>query len=444
MQIQLGSKGTGGNFDFEALRCLGIASMGGAGVGECLAAIGRIRRDDTESWINEFSALGDRLVREAERSLRNQDATSAAEQFTRASTYYRSAAMYVPHGDPRQHQQRSASRETFHRALRESNRQNVEVLRIPFEGATLPGYFVSAGAGRHPTLLVLGGYDSTAEELMLWIGNACAPRGWNALVFEGPGQVGALDLNPALVFRPDYEAPVKAVIDHVIGRPDIDPSRLAILGYSFGGQLAPRAASGEPRIRAVVANTLGVDIAAAFRSVFPSILWKIPSAVVDGAFSVMTRLSPTTRFFLESANDAFGIQSGSEFLKAWEPYNLWSVQSALKVPLLVMITEDEIADVPKSLIRDTLKFILGLEAPVCFRVFTREEGASGHCQLDSPERMPPVLFPWLNRVLGDPPPNDEGQRADAESFEQLARLIEKHHGPEFGALVEKLAKKCAG
>ena len=34
-------------------------------------------------------------------------------------------------------------------------------------------------------------------------------------------------------------------------------------------------------------------------------------------------------------------------------------------------------------------------------------------------------------------------RVDAESFEQLARLIEKHHGSEFGALVEKLAKKSA-
>ena len=180
MQIQLGSKGVGGNFDFEALRCLGIASMGGAGVGECLAAIGRIRRDDADSWTNEFGALGDRLVREAERSLGSRDPTSAAEQLTRASTYYRAAAFYVSHGDPRQHRYRSDSRETFHRALREAGRQNVDVLRIPFEGATLPGYFFSAGEGRHPTLLVLGGYDSSAEELMLWLGNACAPRGWNA------------------------------------------------------------------------------------------------------------------------------------------------------------------------------------------------------------------------------------------------------------------------
>ena len=415
--------------------------MGGAGVGECLAAIGRIRRDDLDSWTHEFGALGDRLVREAERSLRSQDATSAAEQLTRASTYYRAAAFYLSHGDPRQHQQRSASREAFHRALREGKRQNVEVLRIPFEGASLPGYFVSAGAGIHPTLLVLGGYDSTAEELMLWIGNACAPRGFNALVFEGPGQVGALDMNPGLVFRPDYEVPVRAAIDHVIGRPDVDPGRLAILGYSFGGYLAPRAAAGDPRIRAVVANTLGVDIPGAMRMAFPAMLWKLPSYVLDGAFGTLMRASVTARFFFESAEDAFGSQSASEFLKAWEPYNLWSVQGALTMPLLVMITEDEIAEAPKPLVHDTFEFLAGLEAPVSFRVFTREEGATAHCQLDSPERMPPALFPWLARALGDGAPSEEVLRVDAESFEQLARLIEKHHGPEFGALVEKLAKK---
>jgi hypothetical protein len=119
------------------------------------------------------------------------------------------------------------------------------------------------------------------------------------------------------------------------------------------------------------------------------------------------------------------------------------VQGALTVPLLVMITEDEIAEAPKQLVRDTLEFVAGLKGPVAFRVFTREEGATAHCQLDSPERMPPALFPWLAHALGDGTSSEEVLRVDAESFEQLARLVEKHHGPKFGALVEKLAKMSA-
>ncbi len=414
MQIALGSKGVGGNFDFEAMRCLGIASMGGAGVGECLAAINRIRRGDGDSWANEFGGLGDRLVREAERSLRVRDSVSAAELFTRASTYYRIATLFLPHKDERLRRYRAASRDVFQRAIRDGGRRNIEVLRIPFEGATLPGYFVSAGEGKHPTLIVLGGYDSTAEELMLWISAACTLRGFNAFVFEGPGQVGATDLNPGLVFRPDYEVPMRAAIDHVISRPDVDPDRLALLGYSFGGCLGPLAATGEPRIRAVVANTLGVNIPGAFRMALPAMLWKLPDYVLDGAFSALTRASVTARFFLETGQEAFGAQSGSEFIHALEPYTLWSVQGALKVPLLVMITEDEIAEAPTPLVRETLEFTAGLKGPVAFRVFTREEGATGHCQLDSPERVPPALFPWLHCALGDRMASEEVLREDVD------------------------------
>ncbi len=57
MQIKLGSKGAAGNFDFEAMRCLGVASTGGAGVGECLAAVQRIRH--VTKLDEEFGALAD-------------------------------------------------------------------------------------------------------------------------------------------------------------------------------------------------------------------------------------------------------------------------------------------------------------------------------------------------------------------------------------------------
>ena len=202
---------------------------------------------------------------------------------------------------------------------------------------------------------------------MLWIGNACAPRGFNALVFEGPGQVGAVDLNPGLCV-PARLRGARAPRDHyVIGRPDVDPGRLAILGYSV--RRLPRASRrrGDPRrIRAVVANTLGVDIPGAFRMALPAMLWTLPPDALDAAFGALTHASVTAPFSLESAKDAFGTQSGSEFLKVLEPCsNLWSVQGALTVPLLVMITEDEIAEAPKQLVRDTLEFSAGLTGPVC-------------------------------------------------------------------------------
>lgn len=53
----------------------------------------------------------------------------------------------------------------------------IEVLAIPCGGYKLPGYFLSGGPGRRPTLVTVGGFDSTGEELIHWIGFAARLRG---------------------------------------------------------------------------------------------------------------------------------------------------------------------------------------------------------------------------------------------------------------------------
>jgi cephalosporin-C deacetylase-like acetyl esterase len=74
------------------------------------------------------------------------------------------------------------------------------------------------------------------------------------LVVADPGQLGALHRNPGLVMRPDYEVPISATVDYLVTRPDVDTERLAIVGYSVGGYLAPLAAAFEPRLKACVSN----------------------------------------------------------------------------------------------------------------------------------------------------------------------------------------------
>jgi 2,6-dihydroxypseudooxynicotine hydrolase len=70
------------------------------------------------------------------------------------------------------------------------------------------------------------------------------------LAFDGPGQgEGEYDFP----IRGDYEVAVKAVIDSIVARDDIDISRLGIWGVSLGGYYAPRAAAFENRIKACIA-----------------------------------------------------------------------------------------------------------------------------------------------------------------------------------------------
>jgi 2,6-dihydroxypseudooxynicotine hydrolase len=70
------------------------------------------------------------------------------------------------------------------------------------------------------------------------------------LIFEGPGQGEA---QYDLPIRGDYEVPVKAVLDFVETRGDLDPSRIGMWGVSLGGYYAPRAAAFDKRIKACIA-----------------------------------------------------------------------------------------------------------------------------------------------------------------------------------------------
>jgi dienelactone hydrolase len=47
---------------------------------------------------------------------------------------------------------------------------------------------------------------------------------------------------------------VRPVIDFVLTRPEVDPKRIVLCGWSFGGFLAPRAAAFEKRIAALVSD----------------------------------------------------------------------------------------------------------------------------------------------------------------------------------------------
>ena len=82
---------------------------------------------------------------------------------------------------------------------------------------------------------------------------AASQRGYHCLMFDGPGQ-GAMLIEHGVHLRPDWETVVAAVVDFALTLPRVDPARIALNGWSLGGYLAPRAASGEHRLAACIAD----------------------------------------------------------------------------------------------------------------------------------------------------------------------------------------------
>ena len=287
MKVNFKDKTVGG-FNYEFVRGISTQRIGAVEFGECMETIDRVKDGNFESWISEWSVTADRVANYAVNARQLGDRTSARTAFLKASNYYRMAVFYASPADPRHTELWKRSKDCFHCMIQLMDNP-MESLDIDFEGAKLPAYFVSGGEGRRPTLIALGGFDSTMEEVYCWIGTAAAEYGWHCLIFEGPGQWSALKLNPGLRFRPDYERPVHAVVDYVLSRQDVDGERLALIGYSMGGYLAPRAAAFEPRIKACISNSLVVDAGEAVREASFFKLGHVSDRMLDGLYSLISR-----------------------------------------------------------------------------------------------------------------------------------------------------------
>ena len=124
-----------------------------------------------------------------------------------------------------------------------------ERIEIPYAGARLAGILRKPrGASRPPVLVMCMGLDSAKEEMEAYEAPFLA-RGMATLAFDGPGQGEA---EYELPIRGDYEVPVKAVVDWIESRQDLDAGRIGLWGVSLGGYYAPRAAAFEKRIKACI------------------------------------------------------------------------------------------------------------------------------------------------------------------------------------------------
>lgn len=84
------------------------------------------------------------------------------------------------------------------------------------------------------------------------------------LAIDDPDQ-GEMEFERSL--RHDYEVPIKYATDYLEGRPNVDGSRVGLIGVSFGGQFAVRAAAAfEPRLRATIENCGPYDQSLSFHN----------------------------------------------------------------------------------------------------------------------------------------------------------------------------------
>jgi len=385
-------------FSFQLLRLLGNASSRQADVGEALATANRIVDGDFESWAREWSRTAARLEAAADDCLAKGHKVSASDTYFRATNYYRAADFYL-HGhsdDPRILELSGKSARCFDLALRNGEMPYERTL-VPYEGTTLPGIFYPAGRERARTLVVHTGFDGTIDGLFPWA-RAATRRGWHCFTFEGPGQ-GQVIRRQGLPFRPDWEKVVGPAIDHLVARPEVDADRLALLGISMGGYLAPRAAAFEHRLKACVANG-GV-----MSFMGPRLPKGVPHDKLvefvkgdpdrfDAMMNARTDKSAEARWGLENGMYTFQAKTPAEFVRKALEYDLTPVASQIRCPTLIVDVESE-----NSFPGEARKLYDALTCPKTWLYFTEEEGAGDHCQTGSPSLGQQRIMDWLDETV---------------------------------------------
>ncbi len=214
-------------FAFELQRTLGASYSGEADIGECLPTASWIWEGDFESWYSEWNRTA------GDESLAAGHRVTAMEAYYRAATYHRTAEFFL-HGDPadpRIVETWEKSRESFRDAL-SLDVVPYEIVTIPYENTTLPGYFymVDDSGKPRPLLIVQTGFDGCQEELHPYEMEGIR-RGYNVLTFEGPGQGEVIRVRH-IPFRHDWENVIGPVVDYAVSRPDVDEDRVALWGIS--------------------------------------------------------------------------------------------------------------------------------------------------------------------------------------------------------------------
>lgn len=360
-------------YSFQAIRAMDAVSSGGGTEGEVLTALSHIQQGDGESWYQSWLQMADLMSDKAHQFALSGDEVSAEECCFRASEYYRSAESFL-HGnttDKRINETWEKSRNAFVQAAHLSHGGITPVL-IPYDDTTLSGYFCQpdqSGVSR-PLLIIQTGYDGTAEELYFSQGKAALKRGFDVLLFDGPGQGEALHAQ-GLVFRPDWENVITPVIDFTETLPGIEKDKIALMGVSFGGYLVCHAAAYEHRLAALIADSPIYDWHAEIMKELPpqsEALLDNPDFQkgINQAVAKQMKNNITLRWAIDESLYKFGAKTPSSYFLMTRSYTNKGLAGEITCPALFVESSHD------TVVTDDGKaFFAALPGPKTFMMFPK-------------------------------------------------------------------------
>lgn len=190
-------------------------------------AFASIKTRDQDEWAAAFMSVADKYMAAA-KSLESTDRSKADANYIRAWRLYSFGRWPFP-ASPGKKRSYAKAIEAF---LAHAHFWDppLEIVRIPFEGSEIIGYMrlPKNADGPVPLVIAVNGLDSRKEDLTESFA-AILPFRVGFIAVDGPGTGQA-----PIKASPNAERMLSRVLDYLQTRPEIDKSRIAFHGVSWG------------------------------------------------------------------------------------------------------------------------------------------------------------------------------------------------------------------
>lgn len=431
-------------FNLQLSFCLGGASSQTSEVGEVMRIVQQVNKktgnptDDTattadfETLIQECLDMGDRLEKVAVSS--GSHRITYRDRMMRASSYAAQALFLVLGGTEPDNEAEyfRICQRRWQKAARRFERP-VEEFSVASPYGEIPCYFFpGSGGSRRPTLIISQGSDGQLVEAMSFGVTAGLARGYNIVLFEGPGQMSLL-FEDEITFTPDWDRVVGPILEAVRRRNDV--GRVGLIGISFAGALCARAAA-DLDFDATVLTPAGwnTTLSWADQKTMNTVKQthklpapekaKVVAEVNEGFAKEWAEMPPTLRFdvykrgeimsrsVLREARAGRPVSNYYGLLEKSLPYVFDRDYRRMTRPILLLRNQGDLffnggggnPPSPTTGKYDQPRYAFSLldKVPQKRKKFvnlTASQGASLHCQPLAPQFASEIIFDWLDRNL---------------------------------------------